>query len=44
MVMTALASLAPTGMSIDEAPSFAELPWYSADILNSAGFSAGLGH
>lgn len=40
MVMNALAGLAPAGMSIQEAPSFAELPLYNADIQNSTGFPA----
>lgn len=40
MVMNALAGLAPAGMSIKEAPSFAELPLYNADIQNSTGFPA----
>ena len=40
MVMNALAGLAPAGMSIKEAPSFAELPLYNADIQNSSGFPA----
>jgi chromate reductase len=40
MVMNALAGLAPAGMNIKEAPSFAELPLYNADIQNSSGFPA----
>jgi chromate reductase, NAD(P)H dehydrogenase (quinone) len=40
MVMKALPSLAPAGMSIKEAPSFAEFPLYNADIQNSTGFPA----
>ena len=40
MVMTALAGLAPPGMSIKEAPPFTELPLYNADIQNSNGFPA----
>jgi chromate reductase, NAD(P)H dehydrogenase (quinone) len=40
MVMNALVGLAPAGMSIKEAPSFAELPLYNADIQNSTGFPA----
>src|SRR5689334_11444379 len=38
MLMTALPKLAPPGMSIGEAPSFADFPLYNADIQNSAGF------
>jgi len=38
MVMNALPSLAPAGMSIKEAPSFAEFPLYNADVQNSSGF------
>jgi chromate reductase len=38
MLMTALPKLAPSGMSIQEAPSFADFPLYNADIQNSAGF------
>ena len=40
MVMNALPSFAPPGMSIKEAPSFAEFPLYNADIQNSTGFPA----
>lgn len=40
MVMTALAGLAPPGMSIKEAPPYTELPLYNADIQNSSGFPA----
>jgi chromate reductase len=40
MVMNTLPGLAPTGMSIKEAPSYAELPLYNADIQNSSGFPA----
>jgi len=40
MVMTALPKLAPPGMSIEEAPSFADFPLYNADIQNSTGFPA----
>jgi chromate reductase len=40
MLMQALPSLAPAGMSIKEAPSFAEFPLYNADIQNSTGFPA----
>jgi chromate reductase, NAD(P)H dehydrogenase (quinone) len=38
MLMQALPALAPAGMSIREAPSFAEFPLYNADIQNSTGF------
>jgi chromate reductase len=41
MVQRALPSLAPDGMSIKPAPSFAELPLYNADI-QAAGFPAGV--
>ena len=40
VVMKALPHLAPAGMSIKEAPSFAEFPLYNADIQNSTGFPA----
>src|SRR4051795_1652423 len=40
MVMTALPKLAPEGMTIKPAPSFAEFPLYNADIQNSTGFPA----
>src|SRR5215470_14237748 len=40
MVMKALPGLAPAGMSLTEAPSFAEFPLYNADIQNSTGFPA----
>jgi len=40
MVMNALQGLAPAGISIKEAPSFAELPLYNADIQNASGFPA----
>jgi chromate reductase, NAD(P)H dehydrogenase (quinone) len=43
MLMQALPSLAPAGMTIKEAPSFAEFPLYNADIQNSAGFPAAVG-
>src|SRR5215510_16414043 len=43
MLMQALPSFAPTGMSIKEAPSFAELPLYNADIQNGPGFPAPVG-
>jgi len=38
MVMKALPGLAPAGMFIKEAPSFADFPLYNADIQNSTGF------
>jgi chromate reductase, NAD(P)H dehydrogenase (quinone) len=40
MLMNSLPGLAAAGMSIKEAPSFAEFPLYNADIQNSAGFPA----
>src|SRR6195256_6926753 len=40
MVMNLLPGLAPAGMSIREAPSFAEFPLYNADVQNSTGFPA----
>src|SRR5919201_1576185 len=40
MVQRLLPSLAPDGMTIKPAPSFAEFPLYNADIQNSAGFPA----
>lgn len=40
MLMNALPGLAPAGMSIAEAPSFASFPLYNADIQNSSGFPA----
>jgi chromate reductase, NAD(P)H dehydrogenase (quinone) len=40
IVMNALPALAPEGMKITEAPSFAEFPLYNADIQNSSGFPA----
>src|SRR5215813_9758651 len=40
MVMKALPGLAPAGMSLTEAPSFAEFPLYNADVQNSSGFPA----
>jgi chromate reductase, NAD(P)H dehydrogenase (quinone) len=43
MLMQALPSLAPAGMTIKEAPSFAEFPLYNADIQNSTGFPAAVG-
>src|SRR3989449_1011738 len=38
MVQRALPALAPEGMSLNPAPSFAEFPIYNADIQNSTGF------
>ncbi len=38
MVQRALPALAPEGMSLKLAPSFAEFPIYNADIQNSTGF------
>jgi chromate reductase len=38
--MNALPDLAPSGMSIKEAPPYEELPLYNADIQNSTGFPA----
>jgi chromate reductase, NAD(P)H dehydrogenase (quinone) len=40
MLQLALPSLAPDGMTIKPAPSFAEFPLYNADIQNSSGFPA----
>ncbi|MBX6425990.1 MAG: NAD(P)H-dependent oxidoreductase [Variibacter sp.] len=40
MVARALPALAPAGMSITPAPSFAEFPIYNADVQNAAGFPA----
>jgi chromate reductase, NAD(P)H dehydrogenase (quinone) len=40
MVMNALPGLAPPGMSIKEAPPFAEFPLYNADVQEENGFSA----
>ena len=40
MLMNTLPGLAPGGMKIKEAPSFAEFPLYNADIQNSTGFPA----
>lgn len=37
-VARSLPALAPAGMTIDPAPSFASFPLYNADIQNSAGF------
>jgi chromate reductase len=38
VVQRALPSLAPEGMVLNEAPSFAEFPLYNADVLGSTGF------
>jgi chromate reductase len=40
MVQRLLPSLAPDGMTIKPAPSFADFPLYNADIQNSTGFLA----
>src|SRR5215468_10863056 len=40
IVQRALPALAPEGMTIKPAPSFAEFPLYNADIQNSTGFPA----
>lgn len=40
IVQRALPSLAPEGMTIRAAPSFAEFPLYNADVQNSTGFPA----
>jgi chromate reductase, NAD(P)H dehydrogenase (quinone) len=40
MVQRLLPSLAPEGMKVTPAPSFAEFPLYNADIQNSTGFPA----
>jgi chromate reductase, NAD(P)H dehydrogenase (quinone) len=40
ILQRALPSLAPEGMTITTAPSFAEFPLYNADIQNSSGFPA----
>ncbi len=40
MVQRALPSLAPEGMMIKAAPSFAEFPLYNADVQDSSGFPA----
>ena len=36
--MNALPGLAPAGMTIKEAPSFADFPLYNADVQNASGF------
>src|SRR5258705_3445067 len=40
MTQRALPALAPDGMTITPAPSFADFPLYNADIQNSTGFPA----
>lgn len=40
MVQRALPSLAPEGMRIEAAPSFAEFPLYNADVQDASGFPA----
>jgi chromate reductase len=40
MVMNLLPGLAPAGMTINEAPAFADFPLYNADVQNSSGFPA----
>ena len=40
MVMNALSGLAPPGLTITEAPPFAEFPLYNADIQTSSGIPA----
>jgi chromate reductase, NAD(P)H dehydrogenase (quinone) len=40
IVMNALPGLAPAGMTVKEAPPFAEFPLYNADVQNSTGFPA----
>jgi len=40
MVQRALPGLAPSGMTLTPAPSFADFPIYNADIQNSTGFPA----
>jgi chromate reductase len=40
MVQRALLGLAPAGMTLTPAPSFADFPIYNADIQNSTGFPA----
>ena len=42
MAMRLLPQLAPPGMSIAEAPSFAAFPLYNEDIHNTSGFPAGV--
>jgi chromate reductase len=40
MVLSLLPGLAPAGMAIKEAPTFAKFPLYDADLQNSSGFPA----
>jgi chromate reductase, NAD(P)H dehydrogenase (quinone) len=40
IVMNALPGLAPAGLSITEAPSFADFPVYNADVHNAQGIPA----
>ncbi len=40
LAMRQLAGLAPAGMTITEAPSFAAFPLYNADVQNTSGFPA----
>jgi chromate reductase len=40
IVMNLLPSFAPDGMTITEAPPFAEFPLYDADVQNASGFPA----
>jgi chromate reductase len=40
MVQRALPALAPEGMTLKPAPTFADFPLYNADIQNSTGFPA----
>src|ERR1700704_3377456 len=40
MTQRALPALAPDGMTVTPAPSFADFPLYNADIQNSTGFPA----
>ncbi|HEY7245986.1 MAG TPA: NAD(P)H-dependent oxidoreductase [Xanthobacteraceae bacterium] len=42
MLQRALPGLAPEGMTLKAAPSYAELPLYNADIQSSTGFPAGV--
>jgi chromate reductase, NAD(P)H dehydrogenase (quinone) len=42
MVQRALPSLAPEGLAITPAPSFADFPLYNADVQHSSGFPGGV--
>src|SRR4051794_18129228 len=42
MLQRALPDLAPAGMTLKPAPSFAEFPIYNADIQNTTGFPGGV--